>query len=246
MRFLAILASVRLRAPLPQNSHWVQTQLVATTSPKSPILRSNTAAKVQRASGQAILCGTMLPAPRHRYTLDEYLELEEVAGVRHEFYDGEIYAMAGGTPEHAAMAAAVTTILGRQLGSGPSRVYSSDLRLRVAATGLATYPDVTVVCGKSERDAASKTHVTNPKVLVEVLSPATAEYDRGDKLEHYRQISTLEAVVLIEHENPGIEVWTRASEGWSKRRFEAGQVVPLACLGCELAVDEVYAAARDA
>ncbi len=178
----------------------------------------------------------MLPAPRHRYSFEEYLETEEIAGVRHEFFDGEIYAMAGGTPEHAAMAAAVTTILGRQLGSGPCRVYSSDLRVRVAATGLATYPDVTVVCGRSERDANSSTHVTNPKILVEVLSPATAEYDRGEKLEHYRQIPSLEAVVLIDHEVPKIELWTREPNGWVERRFSVGEVVPLDPIRCALPV----------
>jgi Uma2 family endonuclease len=194
----------------------------------------------------SILILTMFPAPRHRYSFEEYLELEEIAGVRHEFFDGEIYAMAGGTPEHAAMAAAVTTILGSQLGSGPCRVYSSDLRVRVLATGLAIYPDVTVVCGRSERDSNSKTHVTNPKVLVEVLSRATAEYDRGEKLDHYRQIPTLEAVVLIDHEVQKIELWTRNSDGWLARTFLSGQTVPLDPIGCVLAVDEVYAAARDA
>ncbi len=198
---------------------------------------------MQSASPWGILTRVILSAPRHHYSFEEYLELEEIAGVRHEFFGGEIHAMAGGTPEHAAMAAAVTTILGGQLGSSPSRVYSSDLRVRVVATGLATYPDVTVVCGRSERDSNSKTHVTNPKILVEVLSPATAEYDRGEKLEHYRQIPTLEAVVLIDHEVPKIELWTRDGEGWVERRFSAGQIVPLDPIGCVLAVDEVYVAA---
>jgi len=188
----------------------------------------------------------VLPAPRHRYSFEEYLDLEEIAGVRHEFFDGEIYAMAGGTPEHAAMAAAVTAILGRQLTAGPCRVYSSDLRVRVLATGLATYPDVTVVCGPSERDPNSNTHVVNPKIVVEVLSPATAEYDRGDKLEHYRQIPTLEAVLLIDHESPQIELCTREPSGWVTRRFSNGEVVPLDAIHCTLAVDEVYAAAKGA
>lgn len=192
------------------------------------------------------LQGVILPAPRHRYTFEEYLELEEIAGVRHEFYAGEIYAMAGGTPEHAALAGAVTAALGRQLGATPSRVYSSDLRVRITVTGLATYPDVTVICGASERDPQSATHVTNPKLVVEVLSPSTAEYDRGEKLQHYQQIASLEAVLLVDHSRPCIDLWTRGPEGWSSRRFEAGQTVPLDAIGCTLAVDEVYAAARGA
>lgn len=186
------------------------------------------------------------PAPRHRYTFRDYLELEEVAGVRHEFFDGEIYAMAGGTPEHAAMAAAVTTILGRQLDRASCRVYSSDLRLRVLATGLATYPDVTVVCGPSERDPHSPTHVTNPKVLVEVSSNSTADYDRGEKLQHYQRIPSLEAIVLVDHASERIDLWTREGQAWRVRSFAAGEVVPLDTVGATVPVDEVYAAARGA
>jgi hypothetical protein len=119
------------------------------------------------------------PAPRHRYTFKEYLELEEIARARHEFCDGEIYALTGGTPEHAAAAVAITMMIGRQLGSGPCRVYSSALRVRVPATGLATYADVAVICGALERDPESSTHVTNPTAIFEVLSSSIAEYGRA-------------------------------------------------------------------
>lgn len=186
------------------------------------------------------------PAPRHHFTFAEYLEVEEVSAVRHEFFAGEIYAMAGGTPEHAAMAAAITSSLGRQLEGTPCRVYSSDLRVRVLATGLATYPDVTVVCGPSTRDPESPTHVTNPKVIVEVLSQGTEEYDRGEKLEHYRRIDSLEAIVLVDHRNPHVELWVRGGEGWTRREHGAGNRVELAAIGCALSVDDIYAAARDA
>jgi Uma2 family endonuclease len=187
-----------------------------------------------------------LPTPRHRYTFKEYLEIEEVARVRHEFYNGEIYAMAGGTPEHAAMAATITTLLGRQLDPKSCRVYSSDLRIRVLATGLATYPDVTVVCGPSERDPDSATHIINPKLIVEVLSNSTADYDRGEKLEHYRQIPSLDAILLVDHERERIDLWTRSGGAWHSRFFGTGEVIRLDVIGATLAVDEVYAAARDA
>jgi len=187
-----------------------------------------------------------MPVPRHRYTFAEYLEIEEIARVRHEFYAGEIYAMAGGTPEHAAMAAAITALLGRQLDGTSCRVYSSDLRVRVTATGLATYPDVTVICGPSERDPESPTHVVNPKLVVEVLSDSTADYDRGEKLQHYQQIAALEAVVLVDHRNPCVELWTRQDPGWSCARFGPGELVPLPAVGCTLPVDAVYAAASSA
>ena len=143
----------------------------------------------------AMLTASMQPAPRHRYTFQEYLELEEISGVRHEFFDGEIYAMAGGTPEHAAMAAAIVLQLGPQQQG--CRVYSSDLRVPIVATGLATYPDVTVVCGPSQRDPNSPPHVNNPKVVFEVMSRGTEQYYRGEKIEHYKQEPSLEAILLV-------------------------------------------------
>jgi Uma2 family endonuclease len=166
--------------------------------------------------------------------------------VRHEFYAGEIYAIAGGTPEHAAMAAAITTQLGRQLSGKSCRVYSSDLRVRVLETGLATYPDVTVLCGVSERDPESPTHVTNPKVVVEVLSRSTADYDRGEKREHYQRIASLEAIVIVNHESEQIELWVREGGDWNHASFGAGESVPLPNIGCLIDVDDVYAAARQA
>jgi len=185
-------------------------------------------------------------APRHSYSFADYLATEEVSKVRHEFYAGEIYAMAGGSPEHAAMAAAITTSLGRQLEGTGCRVYSSDLRVRVLATGLATYPDVTVICGPSIRDPESSTHVSNPKLVVEVLSPGTENYDRSEKLEHYKRIPSLSAVVLVDYRTELVELSSRDDQGWSSARFGTGEQVPLAAIRCVLSVDAVYAAAREA
>src|SRR5437763_840040 len=121
-------------------------------------------------------------ARRRSFSFRDYLELEAASNTKHEYSAGEIYAMAGGSPAHAALSMAVGGALLAQLRGGPYRVYSSDLRVRVSATGLATYPDVTVVCGPEEHDAQSESTVINPAVLVEVLSPSTEEYDRGEKL----------------------------------------------------------------
>ena len=185
-------------------------------------------------------------APRHSHSFADYLATEEISGVRHEFYAGDIYAMAGGTPEHAAMAAAITASLVRQLEGTGCRAYSSDLRVRVLATGLATYPDVTVICGPSVRDPESATHVTNPKLVVEVLSPGTEDYDRGEKLEHYKQVPSLSGVVLVDYRSELLELWARNGDSWSYARFGAGEQVPLHAIHCTLAVDAVYSAARGA
>ena len=115
---------------------------------------------------------TVAPAHRIHYTYAEYLTLEASSNVKHEYLDGQIYAMAGGTPEHAALAAAVIGLLFPELRRGRCRAYDADLRVRVPSTGLATYPDVTVVCGPLERDAEDGQAVTNPTLIVEVLREA--------------------------------------------------------------------------
>jgi Uma2 family endonuclease len=184
------------------------------------------------------------PAGFHRYTYADYLALEAASNVKHEFLAGEIYGMAGGTPEHAALSVAVSSALLAQLRGGPSRVYSSDLRVRVLATGLATYPDVTVVCGDAERDPESPTTVVNPRLVVEVLSDSTVDYDRGEKLHHYRQIPSLQGVVLVWHTQRRIEIWTRGDGGtWTARDAFAGERAPVPGLSCALIVNDVY---RDA
>lgn len=127
-------------------------------------------------------------APLHSYSFAEYLELEAASNIRHEYWNGEIYAMGGGSPAHAALAMAIGSALIPQLRGGDCRVYSSGLMVRVKASGLATYPDVTVVCGALETDPQSRNTVTNPKVIVEVLGDNTAAYDRGEKLEEYKTV----------------------------------------------------------
>ena len=185
----------------------------------------------------------MTTVARHRYSFRDYLDVEEMSTVKHEYLDGDIFAMAGGTPEHAALSAAIITLVSNQLRGGPSRAYTSDLRIRVLATGLATYPDAAVVCGPLERDPASATHVVNPAVVFEVLSPTTEDYDRGEKREHYQQIEALREYVLVSQTGRRVEVWTRGEGGWSYVDRGPGDSVELASLGVTLSVDEVYAEA---
>lgn len=182
----------------------------------------------------------------HEYTYADYLALEEASNVKHEFLDGEIYAMAGGTIDHAGLSVAMSSILHGQLRGGPCRVFSSDLRVRVLATGLATYPDVTVVCGEPERDPEGRDTVVNPRLVVEVLSDSTEKYDRGVKLRHYRQIPALAAVVLVWQRRRRIEIWERdASDSWDVRAIGEGESARIAAVECTLATDEVYRNAID-
>lgn len=187
----------------------------------------------------------MTHAPRlHRYTFQEYLNLEESSTVRHEFLAGEIYAMAGGTPQHAALAVAVSAALLAQTRGGPCRVHSSDLRVRALATGLTTYPDVTVVCGPYETDPQDKNTIVNPRVLVEITSDSTEEYDRNEKLESFRRIPSLEAIMLVSHREQLLEIFERQSDSsWRRSEARKGEHLPIAALGAKLSVDEIYAAA---
>jgi Uma2 family endonuclease len=190
----------------------------------------------------------MMSSPLHRtrYTWAQYLALEASSNVKHEYLSGQIYAMAGGTPEHAALAAAVIGLLFPQLRGSPCRAHDADLRVRVPKTGLATYPDVTIVCGPSQRDPEDDNAVTNPTLVVEVLSASTEDYDRGDKFEHYKGLSSLSEYVLVSHRERKVEVWVRDPEGtWTCNTARSGEVARLASIGARLDVDELYEAATE-
>jgi Uma2 family endonuclease len=186
------------------------------------------------------------PLHRSRYTRADYLALEASSNVKHEYLEGRIHAMAGGTPEHAALAAAVIGLLFPQLRGSPCRAHDADLRVRVPATGLATYPDVTIVCGPSARDPEDPNAVINPTLIVEVLSPGTEDYDRGDKFEHYKALPSLVEYLLVSHREPRIEVWTRDQAGyWGCGVYGAGGVARLRSIGASLYIDELYQAAAE-
>jgi Uma2 family endonuclease len=186
------------------------------------------------------------PAAEPYVSYAEYVAAEEKSAVKHEWLDGVIYELdllgTGGTPKHAGLAASITILLGAQLRGKPCRVFSSDLRLRVPATGLSTYPDVAIVCGKLETDPGDENAVTNPKLLLEVLSDSTEAYDRGEKFAHYRRLSTLGEYVLVSQRERRIEVWRKNERGrWELvQEAGAGEHAALASIGCTLAVDEVY------
>ena len=171
----------------------------------------------------------------------EYLAAEEVAEVKHEYVEGEVFAMAGGTPEHAALAMSVGIALGVGLRGKPCRVFSSDLRVRIVETDLATYPDVTVVCGELLRSPDDSQAAINPTVLVEVLSDSTEAWDRGGKAAHYRRIPSLKEYLLVAQDEPRLELYRRREAGiWEFCEARSGESLTLASLEVSLAVDEIY------
>jgi Uma2 family endonuclease len=183
----------------------------------------------------------MVAKPHARYTRAEYIAFERAANAKHEYLDGAIYAMAGGSREHAAIAGNVIALLNAAIRGGPCAVHTSDLRIRVVDTGLETYPDVSVVCGSAEADSEDPHVVLNPVVLVEVTSPSTETYDRGEKLQHYQRIPALHEVVLVSHREKLVEVVRHEADGsWSRHEARVGGTIKLISLGCDLSVDEIY------
>ena len=185
--------------------------------------------------------GAMSAQARSKMTYAEYLVMEAAAEERHEFINGEAYAMSGGTLEHGALISAVTLRLGNALEGKPCRMHSESTRIRVEATGASFYPDLTVVCGPVQASAVDSRAIVNPVVLIEVLSETTEGHDRGAKAAHYRRIPTLKEYVLVSQDERRIEVQRLNEAGrWELNFFGPGEQVVLQSVGASFSVDAVY------
>jgi Uma2 family endonuclease len=182
------------------------------------------------------------PRRLHRYTYADYVGIEMTSPGKHEFLDGEIYAMAGGSEEHSALSAEMVYALRSAVGDLPCRVHTSDLRIYVESVGLATFPDCTVICGPlQQHEPSPNATALNPAILVEVTSDSSEDYDRGPKLEYYRTIPTLREYVIVSHRERRIVVETRGSDGtWAARAAVKGERIAVSTLNAELSVDEIY------
>lgn len=154
-----------------------------------------------------------LPPQARKLSQAEYLEIERSADFKSEFFEGEMFAMAGGSARHSRIATNLAREFGNKLKGGACLPYNSDLRIKVEATGLWTYPDLSVICGPIQFVEGTDDNATNPTVLVEVLSPSTEAYDRGKKFEHYRRIASLQDYLLVSQREPRIEQFSRQADG---------------------------------
>lgn len=154
------------------------------------------------------------PQYKRLYTVEEYFELEEKSDIKHEYYRGEIFAMSGGSVNHNRIARNVLTALDTLLRDGPCEPFGSDLRTLIDTHTLYTYPDVTVVCGGVDSDPKRIDTITNPRVIVEVLSPSTQTYDQRDKFTFYRTIPSLQEYVLIHQDRPHVIHHRKQDSGW--------------------------------
>lgn len=182
---------------------------------------------------------------RHHYTYAEYLAFEQDSGLKHEYEDGEIWAMAGGSRRHNALALRVGAAIDNARKAGCS-AFQSDQKVRVLATGKATYPDVSVVCGPIQGDPAdpSGVTITNPTIIVEVLSPSTEPDDRGNKWQHYQLIPSLQEYVLVSQGAPRVERYRRMPGGtWEYLDVTDGTITLLS--GAVLELERLYEALPD-
>jgi Uma2 family endonuclease len=170
----------------------------------------------------------------------DYLAIEAKSDVKHEYLRGESWAMAGGTIEHGRLQASLIRELGVALGRKPCVVMTSDVRVRVDSTDRTTYPDISVVCGPRQTSPIDPNAITNPTLLVEVLSESTELDDRGEKFAHYRQLPSLVEYVLVSQTRPHIEVFRRTDEGWVLTEARTGQSIALRSIESSLDVDAVY------
>lgn len=182
----------------------------------------------------------MAAIPNKRWTAEEYLAFERASDEKHEFIDGEIYLMSGGSENHAVIILNTGTTFNIQLRKRPCKAYVIDMRVRAGTTY--TYPDVAVVCGKSDLEDSVRDSLLNPTLIVEVLSPSTERYDRGRKFQHYRDIAFLQEYVLISQDAYRVERYLRnANDEWvltDARGIDA--VLDLPSIDCKLALADVY------
>ena len=182
---------------------------------------------------------------RTRATPEEYLRYEYDATEQHEYRDGEVVAMAGGTPPHSLITMNCGGSLWGRLKDSGCRIYDANLRVRSVRKALYTYPDLTIVCGEPQFDPkdARKQTVINPKVVIEVLSPSTEGDDRGDKFDRYRGIESLEEYVLVSQTTPKVETFLRQPGGaWLYHATEGLDATALLrSVGVELPLAEVFA-----
>ncbi len=186
----------------------------------------------------------MSALPKSLFTEEEYLAIEHEAVFRSEYIDGEMYAMAGAGEEHGIIAGNIHGTLWQQFKGRPCRVYMSDLRVRVANTGLYTYPDVLALCGPSEILHAKGDTLLNPQLIAEVSSPGTAYYDRVEKFRRYQQISSFTDYLLVSQDKMFVEHRQRradASQDWAVFGYDqATDRVELPILAASLTLAEIY------
>ncbi len=182
----------------------------------------------------------MEPNKKPYISPEKYLEIERAAEYKSEYFNGEMFALAGAKRNHNLIALNTGSELRMQLKGRPCQVYPSDMRVKVPETGLYTYPDVVVVCGEPQFEDKVTDTLLNPVVIIEVLSESTEGYDRGKKFEHYRHIPSLQEYVLISQDRCKIEKFLKQKEWTLFEESSLESAMELPSIQCSLKLSEVY------
>ena len=182
----------------------------------------------------------MATNPTSHWTVDEYLVYEAEADIKHEYIDGEIFAMSGGTDNHSVMSANTIIAIGRQLDDSDCLIRSSDMRVKISDTKY-VYPELSIVCGEPSYDDDNPTILTNPVFVVEITSPSSINYDRITKRDYYFSLSSLQGYLILDQHRIFAELYRRREAGWYLQTFKnIDEDVPLDMLGCTLTLSQVY------
>lgn len=185
---------------------------------------------------------TMSSQLNSRLTPEGYLAFERRSEQRHEYIDGELFAMSGASERHNQIVVNLSGEIRTQFKGRSCRVYTNDMRVRIAGTARYTYPDVTALCGQGLFDDKEQDTLINPNLIIEVLSVSTEAYDRGQKFEYYRQVETLTEYVLVAQDKPHVEQFRRQSDGQWLFTATSGleSFIELPSVGCRLSLAEIY------
>ena len=185
----------------------------------------------------------MSTQPQHHYTLEEYFALEQTSEARYEYWHGDIFAMSGASPAHAQIQVNLITLLRLQLRGRPCRIFPSDIRLKVPSLPPYRYPDLSDLCGEPVFELIDGLEVlTNPMRIVEILSPTTEAFDRGDKFTHYKSIPSFNEYLLIAQHRPHVGHYIKQSDAvWGYQEFnDLSASLCVSSLACQLGLEELY------
>jgi Uma2 family endonuclease len=183
-----------------------------------------------------------IPISGQQMTLEEYLEFDYNAEGRYEYFDGEVFEMSGGSPEHSLLGNRIGRLLGNQIEPKGCLVFNSEVQIKVPTMPPYRYADVSALCGSPVyEDLGKQRLLVNPTLIVEVLSSSTEAYDRGEKFTEYKSIESFREYLLISQDKKFVTLFTKHNEKfWFQSEYRAGETLKLESLDCELSVDEIY------
>lgn len=178
---------------------------------------------------------------KQKMTIEEYLAFENASTEKHEYYRGEVFAMAGAKVHHNEIVVNTLSLIKQFLKGRPCKPYNSDQRIHIEKNSLFTYPDISIICGEVITLNDDEMNALNPSVIIEVLSPSTRTYDRSYKFRLYREIPTLKEYIILESESVGAEIAIFNQQGfWEVREYKATDAIPIHTIGMQLSLQDIY------